>query len=115
MSVSARSSSTWRSTRALRSSAGAWDLGRPAAMYEVTSSRSSAREWASDSASWVCPASVTRSWESLSWPEAVIREGTPAAAMAAATTATAMMSRLRTWVRRPLPAGSGTAAPVAPP
>ena len=44
---------------------GALDLGRPAAMYDVTSSRSSASEWASVRASWVCSASVTRSWESL--------------------------------------------------
>ncbi len=111
----ARSSSTCRSTRAPRCSEGAFALGRPAAMKTVTSSRSSASEWARVRASWVCAASVTRSWESWSWPEAVMTDGAPAPTIAAATTATATMSRLRTWAGRPRPAGSVVASPVALP
>lgn len=116
--ASVRSSSSCRSTRALRLSESPCPLGRPAAMKAVTSSRSSAREWESVTVCWVRAARSTSSCESLTCPDAVMRAGAAEPAIAAATTATAMMSRLRTRaVRRPpgsagVPAGACAAVPA---
>jgi hypothetical protein len=109
LSVSARSSSTCRSTRALRRLGGALGLGAPGGdvrgdlvplVGEGVGQRQRVLGLPGERHQVLGVAQFARGGD---------QDGAPAAAMAAATTATATMSRLRTWVRRPLPAGSGAA------